>query len=190
MFGPQNLAKFWAQNATKTSAGNIPESLSNLFSRDRCRLSQRLLNNAKTFGDVSGGGGGCTWVKPGQFGSLFVLCFLALGGHCLQMLCLPGFGTHANTQNLPQFRGFPCEYPGALSPEMPIFMANAKLPNGPGFAVLHVRGDSALRGFEKGLAGGGWRPTAPKIQQKLSPRIVFSYSKGGGHRTKCPEKEA
>ena len=43
----------------------------------------------------------CTWVKPGRFGKLFVLCFLALGGHCLQMLCLPGFGTHANTQNLP-----------------------------------------------------------------------------------------
>ena len=45
----------------------------------------------------------CTWVKPGRFGSLLVLCFLALGGHCLQMLCLPGFGTHANTQNLPHF---------------------------------------------------------------------------------------
>ena len=33
-----------------------------------------------------------------------------------------------------------------------------------------------FRGFEKGLAEGGWRPTAPKIQQKLSPRVVFSYS--------------
>ena len=43
------------------------------------------------------------WVKPGRFGSFFVLCFLALGRHCLQMLCLPGFGTHANTQNLPHF---------------------------------------------------------------------------------------
>ena len=30
----------------------------------------------------------------------------------------------------------------------------------------------------KGWAGGGWRPTTPKI---LSPRIVFSYSQGG-HR--------
>ena len=39
----------------------------------------------------------CKWVKPGRFGSFFVLCFLALGGYCLQMLCLPGFGTHANT---------------------------------------------------------------------------------------------
>ena len=47
---PQTLhyAKFWAQNATETSAGNIPESLSNLFLRDNCRLSQRLLNNAKS----------------------------------------------------------------------------------------------------------------------------------------------
>ena len=43
----------------------------------------------------------------GRFGSFFVLCILALGGHCLQMLCLPGFGTHANTQNLPHFRAFP-----------------------------------------------------------------------------------
>ena len=46
--GPKSLhyAKFWAQNATKTSAGNIPESLSNLFLRDNCRLLQRRLNNA------------------------------------------------------------------------------------------------------------------------------------------------
>ena len=49
--GPKtsHYAKFWAQNATKTSAGNIPESLSNLFLRDHCRLSQRLLNNADLF---------------------------------------------------------------------------------------------------------------------------------------------
>ena len=49
--GPKTLhyAKFWAQNATKTSAGNIPESLSNLFLRENCRLSQRLLNNANCY---------------------------------------------------------------------------------------------------------------------------------------------
>ena len=49
--GHQTLhyAKFWAQNATKTSAGNIPESLSNLFLRDNCRLLQRLLNNANLY---------------------------------------------------------------------------------------------------------------------------------------------
>ena len=34
-------------------------------------------------------------------------CFLALGGHCLQMLCSPGFGTHAKTRNLPHVRAFP-----------------------------------------------------------------------------------
>ena len=45
--------------------------------------------------------------KNGTILIFFVLCFLALGGHCLQMLCLPGFGTHANTQNLPLFRAFP-----------------------------------------------------------------------------------
>ena len=43
-----HYAKFWAQNATKTGAGNIPESLSNLFLRDNCRLLQRLLNNANS----------------------------------------------------------------------------------------------------------------------------------------------
>ena len=50
--GPKTLhyAKFWAQNATKTSVGNIPERLSNLFLRDNCRLLQRLLNNANSWG--------------------------------------------------------------------------------------------------------------------------------------------
>ena len=49
--GPRTLhyAKFWAPNVTKTSAGNIPECLSNLFLRDNCRLLQRLLNNAKVY---------------------------------------------------------------------------------------------------------------------------------------------
>ena len=36
-----------------------------------------------------------------------------------------------------------------------------------------------FRGFEKGLAGGGWRPTAPKIEPQWSTRIMFSYSYGG-----------
>ena len=36
-----------------------------------------------------------------------------------------------------------------------------------------------FRGFKKGLAGGGWRPTAPKTPQKMSPRIMFLYSQGG-----------
>ena len=77
-----------------------------------------------------GGGGGCTWAKPGRFGSFFVLCFLALGEHCLQMLCVPGFGTHANTQNPPHF----------LVLSLPVFRTKAKLPNRPGFALLRVRG--------------------------------------------------
>ena len=41
---------------------------------------------------------------------------------------------------------------------------------------LRLSGVFQIRGFEKGLAGGGWRPTAPKTQQKMYPRIVFSYS--------------
>ena len=82
------------------------------------------------------GGGPCTWVKPGRFGSFFVLCFLALGGHCLQMLCLPGFGTHPNTQNLPHFRAFPASIQEHSPPKCLFFVANAKLPNRPGFALL------------------------------------------------------
>ena len=35
---------------------------------------------------------------------------------------------------------------------------------------------NSFRGFEKGLAGGGWRPTAPKNTSKNVPRIVFSSS--------------
>ena len=80
----------------------------------------------------------CTWVNPGRFGSFFVLCFLALGGHCLQMLCLPGFGTQANTQNLPHFRAFPASIQEHSPPKCLFLMANAKLPNRPGFALLPV----------------------------------------------------
>ena len=50
------------------------------------------------------GSGGGTWVKLGRFGSLFVLCFLALGGRCRQMLCC-----HIFVLSL------------LLSPEIPIF---------------------------------------------------------------------
>ena len=44
-------------------------------------------------------GSPCTWVKPERFGNLFVLWFLALRGHCLQMLCLPGLG-HTQTPRI------------------------------------------------------------------------------------------
>ena len=37
-------------------------------------------------------------------------------------------------------------------------------------------GRESIRGFEKGLVGGGWRLAAPKIQHKMFPGIVFSYS--------------
>ena len=37
-----------------------------------------------------GGRGQCTWVKTGRFGIFVELCFLALGGRCLQMLFLSG----------------------------------------------------------------------------------------------------
>ena len=35
------------------------------------------------------------------------------------------------------------------------------------------------RGFEKGLAGGGWRRTGAKIQRKLSPELCSPSPKGG-----------
>ena len=95
----------------------------------------------------------CTWVKPGRFGRFFVLCFLALGGRCLQMLCLPGFGTHANTQNLPHFRACPASNQEQCPPKCLFFMANAKLPNRPGFALL------------QGSNQGDWNVS--KVCQKL-----------------------
>ena len=41
-----------------------------------------------------------------------------------------------------------------------------------------------IRGFEKGLAGGGWQPAVPKMQQKMPPRIVLSCFTRG-HRKKA-----
>ena len=52
------------------------------------------------------------------------------------MLCLPGFGTHANTQNLPHFRAFPASIQEHSPAKCLFFMANAELPNRPGFALL------------------------------------------------------
>ena len=51
------------------------------------------------------------------------------------MLCLPGFGTHANTQNLPHFHAFPASTQEHSPPKCLFFMANAKLPNRPGSAL-------------------------------------------------------
>ena len=78
----------------------------------------------------------CAWAKPGRFGSFFELCFLALGGRCLRMLCYQDLGTHTNTQNLPHFRAFSASIQEHSLPKCLFFMANAKLPNRPGFALL------------------------------------------------------
>ena len=75
----------------------------------------------------------------GKIGTIrqFVCAFLlAFGGHCLQMLCLTGFGTHVNTQNFPHFRALPGSAQGHSPPKCLFFMANAKLPSRPGFALL------------------------------------------------------
>ena len=56
------------------------------------------------------------------------------------MLCLPGFGTHANTQNLTHFRAFPASIQEHSPPKCLFFMASAKLPNRPVFALLPVHG--------------------------------------------------
>ena len=121
----------------------------------------------------------CTWVKPRRFGSFLVLCFLALGGHCLQMLCLPGFGTHANTQNLPHFRAFPASIQEHSPPKCLFFMANAKLPNRPVFALLHPplpisSGSACLSIFCE------W------VNNETYPKRPSSLPKGNGKRTvKC-----
>ena len=72
----------------------------------------------------------------GDVAVFFVFCFLALGEHCPQILCLPGFGTHANTQDLSHFDAFPANIQGHSSPKRQFSMTNDKLPNRPGFAFL------------------------------------------------------
>ena len=51
---------------------------------------------------------------------------------------IPGFGTHANTQNLPHSRASPASLQEHSPPKCLFFMANAKLPNRPVFALLPV----------------------------------------------------
>ena len=77
------------------------------------------------------------------------------------MLCSPGFGTHANTQNLPHFRAFPASIQEHSPPKCLFFMANAKLPNRPGFALLQGGGRFVL----KIPAGGG------VLQKGEGPRV-------------------
>ena len=76
-------------------------------------------------------GGTCIRAKRDDLAVCLCFGFLALGGRCLQMLCLPGFGTHANTQKLPHFRAFPANIRERSHPKCLFFMANAKLPNRP-----------------------------------------------------------
>ena len=116
----------------------------------------------------------CTWVKSGRLGSFFVLCFLALGGHCLQMLCLPGFGTHTNTQNLPHFRAFPASIWEHSLPKCLFFKANAKLPNCPGFALLQTPPPPGGLWIQKvnlcalfSCLRGGWRMEWPSSGAQL-----------------------
>ena len=76
--------------------------------------------------------------KRDDLASFSVLCFLALGGHCLQMLCFPGFWTHANTQNLPHFRALPASIRELSPPKCLLFMANKKTRDGQIFPGLPV----------------------------------------------------
>ena len=83
------------------------------------------------------------------------------------MLCLPGFGTHANTQNLPHFRAFPASIQEHFPPKCLFFLANAKLPNRPGFALLRVKGG--------GVLGRGFSATVGELD---SPCEEICYCKG------------
>ena len=109
--------------------------------------------------------------KNGTIWQFFVLSFLALGRCCLQMLCLPGFGTHANTQNLPHSRAFHASTQEHSPPKCLFFMANAKLPNRPGFALLQSR----LSGSEKAL-------------REISDHCVFVGARAAGVGTVCDHR--
>ena len=76
------------------------------------------------------------------------------------MLCLPGFGTHANVQNLPHFRAFPASIQEHSPPKCLFFMANAKLPNRPLFALPPVQGLLSKGGcFSHSKP---WKPRKPR----------------------------
>ena len=62
---------------------------------------------------------------------------------CLQMLCLPGFGTHANTQNLPDFRAFPASIQEHCPPKCLFFTAMLNCQIVP--ALPSYRGPFSLR---------------------------------------------
>ena len=105
-----------------------------------------------------------------------------------QMLCLLGFGAHANTQNVPHFRAFPaCNC--AHSPPR-FFMANAILPNRPGFALpsVHHSMDRHRCRPELSERSGIWQPfvhvnfsgnpygqMTAKVRKKNSQRLVLVH---------------
>ena len=74
----------------------------------------------------------CTWVKRDDL-AVFS-CFVS---YHLEDTVYQDLG-HTQHPKSATFSCFPCWYPGALSPEMPIFTANAKLSNRPGFALPPV----------------------------------------------------
>ena len=84
-------------------------------------------------------GGFCTWVKTRTICLFFVLCFLALGGHCVQMLCSRGFGTHANTQNLPHFRVLPASIREPSPPQNAFFPGKRETAKSSQFALPPIR---------------------------------------------------
>ena len=78
----------------------------------------------------------CAWVKTGRFGILFVLCFLALVEDTVsRCFVYPDLGHRQTPRICPPFCAFPASI-RELSPLKCLFlMANARLPNCPGFAL-------------------------------------------------------
>ena len=99
------------------------------------------------------GGGGCTWVKTGRLALFSCFVSLYLGGHCLQMLCLPGCGTQANTQNLPHFCALPASI-GEFSPPNDYFSWRTRYCQIVQVLPSHVYMDRIEKG---GMFGDWWR---------------------------------
>ena len=81
------------------------------------------------------------WVKPGRFGNLlFVLCFLALGGPLSPDALFTRIRDTRKTARICHIFVLSLLVSrSTLRPNAYFFMANAELPNRPGFAPLHRR---------------------------------------------------
>ena len=186
--------KRWVWVSNSNSLTGKPRKCSRLLRRILCgpkqipqksrRISRLELPQTELLTSLSWAGrDNCTWAKPGRFGSLLVLCFLALGGHCLQILCLPGFGTHANTQHLPYFRAFPASIQEHSPPKCLFFMAKAKQPNRPGFALLQGTtqresgsAQSQFRIILGGAGQGNWWLVRPRPGWNIIlPLCIFPW---------------